>query len=194
MVITYDPAKRERTLRERGLGFEWAEEVFAGPAFDREDARRDYGESRIITVGYLRERMVVVVWTARGDGRHIISMRKPMSEKRRATAGRSKPTRSDLKKIDEYLLGRKDYEEIPELTDEWFRNATLRIGGVPVNRGRPNSTHRKQPVSLRLDPDVLMYFRRSGGGWQTRINAILRKAAKLPSMRPGARNTRLHIV
>jgi hypothetical protein len=69
-------AKRERTLRERGLDFEWAEEVFAGPAFDREDARRDYGESRIITVGYLRERMVVLVWTARGDGRHFISMRK----------------------------------------------------------------------------------------------------------------------
>jgi len=103
-----------------------------------------------------------------------------MSEKRRATAGRSKPNRSDLKKIDEYVLGRKDYEEIPELTDEWFRNATLYIGGVPVNRRRPNSTHRKQPVSLRLNPDVLMYFRRSGGGWQSRINAILRKAAKLP--------------
>jgi uncharacterized protein (DUF4415 family) len=51
---------------------------------------------------------------------------------------------------------------------------------VPVKRGRPNSAHRKQPVSLRLDPDVLMYFRRSGGGWQSRINAILRKAAKLP--------------
>ena len=103
-----------------------------------------------------------------------------MSEKRRATAGRSKPSRSDLKKIDEYVLGRRDYEEIPELTEEWFRNATLHIAGVPVKRGRSNSEHRKQPVSLRLNPDVLMYFRRSGSGWQSRINAILRKAAKLP--------------
>jgi uncharacterized protein (DUF4415 family) len=35
-------------------------------------------------------------------------------------------------------------------------------------------------VSLRLDPDVLAHFRRSGRGWQSRINAALRKAAKLP--------------
>jgi len=35
-------------------------------------------------------------------------------------------------------------------------------------------------VSLRLDPDVLAHFRRSGRGWQSRINAVLRKAAKLP--------------
>ena len=106
-----------------------------------------------------------------------------MSGKRRATAGRSKPTRSDLKKIDEYVLGPQDYQEMPELTDEWFRNATLHIAGVPVKRGRPNSQYRKEPVSLRLDPDVLTYFRSSGSGWQSRINAILRKAAKLPKER-----------
>jgi uncharacterized protein (DUF4415 family) len=35
-------------------------------------------------------------------------------------------------------------------------------------------------VSLRLDPEVLAHFRRSGRGWQSRINAVLRKAAKLP--------------
>jgi uncharacterized protein len=99
MVITYDPAKRERTLRERGLDFEWAEEMFAGPAFDREDARRDYGESRIITVGYLRERMVVVVWTARGDGRHIISMRKA-NEREKARYGRTLETYSERSEED----------------------------------------------------------------------------------------------
>lgn len=56
----------------------------------------------------------------------------------------------------------------------------LRIGGVPVKRGRPKLKDAKQPVSLRLDPDVLAHFRRSGRGWQGRINAVLRKAAKLP--------------
>ena len=40
MEITYDPAKREWTLRERGLDFEAAEQVFAGPTFDQEDNRR----------------------------------------------------------------------------------------------------------------------------------------------------------
>jgi hypothetical protein len=74
--ITFDPGKRERTLRERRLDFARAAEVFAGPTFDRADERRDYGERRMITAGYLRDRMVIVVWTPRGDARHIISMRK----------------------------------------------------------------------------------------------------------------------
>jgi uncharacterized protein (DUF4415 family) len=103
-----------------------------------------------------------------------------MSGKKRATA-RSSKIGSDLNKVDAYVLGPKDYEEIPELTDEWFRHATLHIGGVPVPRGRPKSYTRKEPVSLRLDPDVIAHFRRSGRGWQSRINAVLRKAAKLPA-------------
>jgi len=53
MPITYDPAKRERTLRERGLDFERAAEVFAGPTIDIPDLRRDYGELRINSIGYL---------------------------------------------------------------------------------------------------------------------------------------------
>jgi uncharacterized protein len=76
MAITYDPAKREWTLRERGLDFEDAEQVFSGPTFDQEDERHDYGEPRVITIGYLRGRMIVVVWTPRKNDRHIISMRK----------------------------------------------------------------------------------------------------------------------
>jgi hypothetical protein len=106
-----------------------------------------------------------------------------MSGKKRNTGSSSKATGSDLKKIDSYVLGPKDYEEIPELTEEWFRGATLHIGGVPVPRGRPKSIAPKQPVSLRLDSDVLAHFRRSGRGWQSRINAVLRKAAKLPTER-----------
>ena len=74
--ISFDPAKRDLTLRERGLFFEEAELVFAGPLYDKEDRRFDYGESRTVTFGYLRKRMVVIVWTQRGDTRHIISMRK----------------------------------------------------------------------------------------------------------------------
>jgi uncharacterized protein (DUF4415 family) len=82
--------------------------------------------------------------------------------------------------VDAYVVGSKDYEEIPELTEEWFRSADMYVGGKLVRRGRPPSTAPKQPVSLRLDSDVLAHFRRSGRGWQGRINAVLRKAAKLP--------------
>jgi uncharacterized protein len=76
MAITYDPAKRKWTLRERGLDFEDAATVFAGWTLDIPDLRRDYGERRINTVGYLKGRMVIVCWTPRGEDRRIISMRK----------------------------------------------------------------------------------------------------------------------
>jgi uncharacterized DUF497 family protein len=76
LEITYDPKKRLTTLAERKLDFENAREVFAGPTFDFPDLRRDYGEVRMITIGRINGRMMVVVWTQRGGARHIISMRK----------------------------------------------------------------------------------------------------------------------
>lgn len=76
MEITYDADKRARTLAERGLDFEDAMHVFAGATIEFEDDRRDYGETRIATVGLLNGRMVALVWTPRGKARHIISMRK----------------------------------------------------------------------------------------------------------------------
>jgi uncharacterized DUF497 family protein len=54
MLISFDPAKRDATLAGRGLAFEDAAEVFAGSTFDKKDDREDYGEIRIITVGWPR--------------------------------------------------------------------------------------------------------------------------------------------
>jgi uncharacterized protein len=51
MRITCDPAKREWTLRVRGLDMRRAKEAFADPHFTRPDDRWDYGEPRFITVG-----------------------------------------------------------------------------------------------------------------------------------------------
>jgi uncharacterized DUF497 family protein len=76
MELTFDPVKRNFTFDERGLAFEDAALVFEGQTLDMADDRFDYKEARIITVGYLMDRMVIVVWTQRGDARHVISMRK----------------------------------------------------------------------------------------------------------------------
>ena len=76
MLVTYDPAKRTATLEERGLDFNDAEVVFAGPTFEVEDIRRNYGEVRVICFGVLRGRIVVVGYTPRGADRHVFSMRK----------------------------------------------------------------------------------------------------------------------
>lgn len=75
MRITCDPAKREWTLQERGLDMRRAKEAFAGPHFTRADDRRDYGEPRFITAGWLDSRLVVFAWTPRGVARRINSMR-----------------------------------------------------------------------------------------------------------------------
>jgi uncharacterized DUF497 family protein len=75
MEITFDPAKRDLTLRFRGLDFARAGEVFAGRTATVVDERRDYGEIRFITAGHLDERLVVMVWTQRREARRIISMR-----------------------------------------------------------------------------------------------------------------------
>jgi uncharacterized DUF497 family protein len=75
MRITCDSQKRLLTLRERGLDMLRAREVFGGPHFTRPDLRKDYGEARFITVGWLDSRLVVMAWTPRGIARRIFSMR-----------------------------------------------------------------------------------------------------------------------
>ncbi|HWI88304.1 MAG TPA: BrnT family toxin [Sphingomicrobium sp.] len=86
MAITFDPAKRDLTLAERGLDFAEAAEVLDGVKYQFVDDRRDYGEERITTVGLLKHRMVVVVWTRRGEDRHIISLRKANDRERQKYA------------------------------------------------------------------------------------------------------------
>lgn len=71
MRITYDFAKREKTLAERGLDFRDAAKVFAGATLTLLDDRRNYGEP-----GFLARQLEMVVWTPRGEDRHVISMRK----------------------------------------------------------------------------------------------------------------------
>jgi len=75
MQIEFDSIKRNQTLTERGLDFARALDVFAGRHYTAEDLRFAYGERRFITVGLIDERMVLVVWTPRGEARRIISMR-----------------------------------------------------------------------------------------------------------------------
>jgi len=76
MRVTFDPAKRAKTLAERGLDFEDAVIVFQGTTVEIEDTRRNYGETRIICYGLLVGRLIVIGYTARGATRHVFSMRK----------------------------------------------------------------------------------------------------------------------
>jgi hypothetical protein len=58
------------------LDFARAGEVFAGLHLTGQDTRQGYAVDRFISVGLLDARLVVIVWTPRGEVRRIISMRK----------------------------------------------------------------------------------------------------------------------
>ncbi|MGI4877315.1 MAG: BrnT family toxin [Janthinobacterium lividum] len=76
MRITYDATKRAVTLARRGLDFDDASLVFAGMHLTRRDERPLYDEDRLITLGVLRDEVVIIVWTERDATRRVISMRK----------------------------------------------------------------------------------------------------------------------
>lgn len=88
MDIEFDPAKRAAILEARGLDMAEAGAVFDGDCLTFEDDRREYGEARFITIGFLAGRMVVTAWTPRGARRRIISMRKANEREQKAYAGR----------------------------------------------------------------------------------------------------------
>ena len=76
MNLEFNKVKRDKTLHERGLDFARANEIFTGFHFTGQDKRESYEEHRFITIGHLDDRLIVLVWTPRGEVRRIISMRK----------------------------------------------------------------------------------------------------------------------
>ena len=72
----WDEQKRQATLLLRGLDFAVVEELDLDLAEVSRDARKDYGEERLQARGLIRGRLYVVVFTRRGAGLRLISLRK----------------------------------------------------------------------------------------------------------------------
>ena len=85
--------------------------------------------------------------------------------------------------LDEYEIAHG--EDIPELTDEMMARARP-ASGIPElanffkTRGErgPQKAAVKERIGLRLDAEVVSHFRRTGPGWQSRINAVLTEYVK----------------
>ncbi len=73
-----------------------------------------------------------------------------------------KQSRTDWERIDAMSDEDIDTSDIPPLDEEFFAHAQIRL------------PKRKVPITIRLDPDVLIWFRGLGKGYQTHINAVLR--------------------
>jgi uncharacterized protein (DUF4415 family) len=71
-------------------------------------------------------------------------------------------SRTDWKRLQKIKDKDIDTSEIPELDEAFFRTAELRLPP-------------KQSVTIRLDADVLEWFRAQGQGYQSRINQLLRR-------------------
>jgi uncharacterized protein len=76
MEFEWDEAKRLSNLDKHGIDFLYVEEVFDSNIVTVEDERSNYGERRFMTFGLLQGRVVVVVYTDRGDTVRLISVRK----------------------------------------------------------------------------------------------------------------------
>jgi uncharacterized protein (DUF4415 family) len=80
----------------------------------------------------------------------------------RSAKNTKKRSRTDWKRIDALRDEDIDYSEIPKLGPDFFASAVLWPGP-------------KRQITLRIDPDVLKFFRKQGRGYQTTINAVLRR-------------------
>jgi uncharacterized protein (DUF4415 family) len=78
----------------------------------------------------------------------------------------SRKSRTDWKRVEALKDDRIDFSDTPELTPEMFAQAIVRRGLKPVPR--------KTQLTIRVDSDVLEWYKKQGPGYQTRINALLR--------------------
>lgn len=76
MRVDWNEDKRQVNLHKHGFDFRDAEKVFAGRTVTIEDMRYEYGEARFITLGLLRDTVVVIVHTEEINRIRVISMRK----------------------------------------------------------------------------------------------------------------------
>ena len=165
----WDEVKSNANLIKHGVSFDDASEIFYEPVLVKGSSRNN--EERWIAIGKSHDQIVTVIFTRRNDLIRIISARRPRpDEKERIVTRRW----GDRRK------GKTDWERFSAITDaeveasiaddpDWaefkdidWSNAVLVIPA------------RKKAISIRVDEDVLDFFKKEGDGYQRRINAVLR--------------------
>jgi len=97
----------------------------------------------------------------------------------------SRKSLTDWKRIDAMRDEDIDYSDSPPATPEMWARGVLRVNHKPVSREvfagavrrelrKHRPAPRKQQLTLRIDPDVVAWFKSQGPGYQTRINTLLR--------------------
>lgn len=89
----------------------------------------------------------------------------------------SPKSQTDWARVDKLLDKDIDLSDNPEMTPEMFAKSILRKGLKPVIR--------KNQITLRIDEDVLTWFKKQGTGYQTRINSLLKAYMEAHQMKTG---------
>jgi uncharacterized protein (DUF4415 family) len=89
----------------------------------------------------------------------------------------SPKSQTDWERVDKLQDNQIDFSENPEVTPEIFAKAILRKGLKPVVK--------KSQVTLRIDNDVLTWFKKQGTGYQTRINSLLKAYKEAHQIKSG---------
>ena len=136
------------------------------------------GAERWQSIGWVNELLLVCYTWTHEDVVRIVSARKASRKEgivtimaivryqRKPGDPLTRRQKESLKRVAEIKDEDIDFSDIPKLTDEWFARAVRGKFYRPV----------KEIVSIRLDKDVLAFYRSQGAGYQTRINETLRGA------------------
>lgn len=159
-MSTWDERKRRANIKHHGLDFEGADAIWDNLTVTREDIRHSYGEARFVTFGLLEGEVVVLVIPSVKTTFTSFPFVEPRNMKRATTLKRP---RNSAKSKD---------RDNPAWSEEMLGPPVVRRG-----RGRQKAPT-KVSTTIRLDADVLAFFRAKGAGYQTRINDALRSTIK----------------
>jgi uncharacterized protein (DUF4415 family)/uncharacterized DUF497 family protein len=183
MRFSWDPDKSSANYRDRGFDFGVAALIFDGPTLEREDSRQDYGERRIVAIGLVSGLVLTVCYTDRSilTAKSIVALYRPVG----AIAVSAKPSKKPSRVAERPRQGRVDYDRVHRMSErDIMRTSPEELADLPADFWDdaelvvPVS---KRAISLRVDEDVLEWFRGLGPGYQTRMNAVLRSYMKRAS-------------
>jgi uncharacterized protein (DUF4415 family)/uncharacterized DUF497 family protein len=167
MDLTFDPAKDQANIAKHAVSLALAAQIDWSEVVSRPDTRHDYKELREIGFGLIDDRLYCVVFTQRGESSACVRQTREkfaMFKNRKIVM----PSEEEEAAINRGIAADPDTYEVS-------REEIQEMRPLKNRGGRPKLNNPKEPVSLRLDADVLAAFRASGDGWQTRMNNALRE-------------------
>jgi uncharacterized protein (DUF4415 family) len=167
----WDSAKNAGNVAKHGISFADMAGIFDGPVLERIDLRRDYGEARISALGWTSQALIYVVIpcetasAASSRREELIDMRERHTIS--PIGNRTKPLKTDWTRVkamtDEEIEENAKADPDAAPTDlEFWKGAKLVY---------PEA---KQPITLRIDREVLAWFKAKGPRYQSRMNAVLK--------------------